>query len=99
MKSNIINFLYNQGFQILTDPPHQERPTFSTFMSTDHDFEAEEYFLSIGRNIHRLSVVPKQSQINVTRYRPRHIRGLEPINYWYDILLLIEHDCYAIQLF
>lgn len=80
----IIFILIFEGFQILTDPPQPERPSLPAFIASQHDgLKPEEYFLSLGRNIHRLSEVPNQSQINVTRYRPRHVRVLEPVLYWY----------------
>ncbi|XP_021953845.1 GATOR complex protein Iml1 isoform X3 [Folsomia candida] len=64
-----------QGFQTVIRPKHEKPPikqqsSFLRLNILGIDDETEEYFLSIGRIFHQISL--SSSTITVTRYRPRH---------------------------
>lgn len=63
-----------QGFQTVIRPKHEKPPikqqsSFLRLNILGIDDETEEYFLSIGRIFHQISL--SSSTITVTRYRPR----------------------------
>jgi len=73
-----------KGFQLITPktkaPPPDKPQSIAAIPIKSDD---QEFFLSIGRNSHKLSLT--SPEVTVTKYRPRHQQGVQPKNYSYRL--------------
>lgn len=94
-----------QGFQLIVLPELQQQPTFApccggsiqakpSIVATVALEPLKEYLLSIGRIFHKITLT--NSEIKVTRYRPRH--PYSPINVDYRYRFHAPyHDTYEVS--
>ncbi|XP_070572864.1 GATOR1 complex protein DEPDC5-like isoform X2 [Ptychodera flava] len=75
-----------QGCQLIVLPQSQKSTPVGSrpFHALNFDQEMPEYWVSIGRNYHRINLAVDQN-INVIRYRPRYITQAPSVNYTYRL--------------
>jgi len=73
-----------KGFQLIppkAKPAPPDKPQSIAAIPAKSDYQ--EYFMSIGRISHKLSLT--SPEVTVTKYRPRHQLGSQPTNYSYRL--------------